>query len=251
MTPHQKLTNCKNCNTILIGNYCHHCRQKADTGRIDKHYLWHELQHGVLHIDKGILYSVRQLFTRPGHAIREYIQGKRVNHFKPVALLFMLAAIYALLNHWFPVPDNETKTEIQTVKVYDNGYKKGEFEELADKKYPFWFFIFQTSFIALGTYIIFKKKGYNYFEHFILNVFVASQVLIIGIISYPLEFFPQYKTIDIIPAIFLGIWTFSQFFEATNFKGYFKSLCAIIIGMFLTVVFGALIAITFIELNSL
>jgi Protein of unknown function (DUF3667) len=88
---------CMNCNYNLVGNFCSNCGQSADTHDINVKSVFHELQHSIFHIDKGILYTTKQLFVRPGHTIREYIFGKRVKHFKPVAYIIILSTIYTLL----------------------------------------------------------------------------------------------------------------------------------------------------------
>ena len=90
-------THCKNCNHHLKGNFCSNCGQSANTHDINFGSIVHEIQHSVFHIDKGILYTTQQLFIRPGHTIREYIEGKRVKHFKPVAYILILSAIYTLI----------------------------------------------------------------------------------------------------------------------------------------------------------
>jgi hypothetical protein len=74
MHPH-----CLNCNQPVHGNFCAHCGQKATTHRFSlRHFLVHDLIKKVFHFDKGILHTVKALFTRPGNSTREYIQGKRV-----------------------------------------------------------------------------------------------------------------------------------------------------------------------------
>jgi hypothetical protein len=85
---------CKNCHQVYTGHYCNNCGQSAETHKINAHFLWHDIQHGLLHFDEGILFSLRQLFTRPGHSIREFIDGKRVRHFKPISLVVVLATLY-------------------------------------------------------------------------------------------------------------------------------------------------------------
>src|SRR5208283_4811746 len=95
--------NCLNCHHTLTGKYCSYCGQSAATHKINVHFLWHDIQHGLLHIDKGILYTTKELFTRPGHSIREFIEGKRVRHFKPISLVLVLAGIYGLLYHFFKI----------------------------------------------------------------------------------------------------------------------------------------------------
>jgi hypothetical protein len=42
--------------------------------------FWHDVQHGLFHFDKGMYYSAKELYWRPGHSIREFIEGKRVSH---------------------------------------------------------------------------------------------------------------------------------------------------------------------------
>ena len=76
----------KNCNHHFKGNFCSNCGQKAKTEKINFHFLWHDIQHGLFHFDSGILYTAKQLFTKPGMAIKEFIEGNRIKHFKPLLL---------------------------------------------------------------------------------------------------------------------------------------------------------------------
>lgn len=87
--------NCLNCNHHLYSNFCSHCGQKASTHRFSiSHLLTHEFLHGLMHIDKGILFTLKELFTRPGHSIREYIQGKRINHYHFLSLLLIIVGAF-------------------------------------------------------------------------------------------------------------------------------------------------------------
>lgn len=90
---------CKNCHQSFKGHYCNNCGQTAETHKLNFHYIWHDIQHGLLHFDKGIAYTAKQLFTRPGHSIRDFIEGKRVKHFKPISLVMILATAYVALIH--------------------------------------------------------------------------------------------------------------------------------------------------------
>jgi Protein of unknown function (DUF3667) len=56
-----------------------------------------------MHLDKGILFTTKELFTRPGHSIREFLDGKRVRHFKPISMVIILAGIYGFLSHNFHI----------------------------------------------------------------------------------------------------------------------------------------------------
>lgn len=62
--------------------------------------MWHDIQHGLFHFDQGIFYTAKQLFIRPGHSIREFIEGKRVEHFKPLSLVIILATAYGIIENF-------------------------------------------------------------------------------------------------------------------------------------------------------
>ena len=85
---------CLNCNENIKRNYCDYFGQKTSTHRFSlKHFFIHDFVHGIFHLDKGFLFTIRELFTRPGHSIREYIQRKRTNHFNYFTTLILLLTI--------------------------------------------------------------------------------------------------------------------------------------------------------------
>lgn len=61
---------CKNCNHNFKGKFCNHCGQSADTHDINLHFLWHDIQHGLLHFDKGVLFTLKELFTSTGMPLK-------------------------------------------------------------------------------------------------------------------------------------------------------------------------------------
>ena len=92
---------CINCERAVTGaaqKFCPDCGQPTPAHRIDWHFLGHELEHSVLHMDRGILYSLKQLMLRPGQLLRDYIEGRRGNQVKPLLLITMMAAVVLVLN---------------------------------------------------------------------------------------------------------------------------------------------------------
>ena len=68
---------CLNCNFTIDNKFCPSCGQKTDTHRIViKHFVMHDLLHGVWHLEKGILFTLKETITRPGQAALDYIKGK-------------------------------------------------------------------------------------------------------------------------------------------------------------------------------
>lgn len=51
-------------------------------------------------MDRGILYTLKGLMLRPGHLMRDYLDGRRANHVKPMLLVMMMAAVVVLLTKY-------------------------------------------------------------------------------------------------------------------------------------------------------
>eukprot|EP01132_Coremiostelium_polycephalum_P020155 gene20155-23955_t len=70
-------TNCLNCNEKIAGKFCSNCSQASSTHRFSlAHVFKHDFIHGIFHFDKGFFYTIKELFTRPGHSIRDYFLKK-------------------------------------------------------------------------------------------------------------------------------------------------------------------------------
>ena len=216
---------CKNCLVEFNGHYCNNCGQSAEVHRLDSHFLWHDLQHGLFHFDSGIVYSVKQLLIRPGNAIREFIEGKRKKHFAPLSLVIVLATIYGVLYHYFQINTiigpAENDSEIDYQKI--NEWLATHFA---------WNTLAAIPLYTLGTFIAFKKQGYNFIEYLVLNAFKASQRLFVHIALFPLLYYfngtPGMSTIIYvlygIDMVFI-LWTNIQFFNRlTRIKAFLLSL---------------------------
>ncbi|WP_245628265.1 DUF3667 domain-containing protein [Croceitalea dokdonensis] len=67
------------------------------------------------------MFTIKELFIRPGNAIRDFIQGKRKNYFKPVAYAFTLSTLYFLVTRLI-----EINTPIHDLlNGYSAGYAEG------------------------------------------------------------------------------------------------------------------------------
>ncbi len=223
------MTKCKNCGHRFEGNYCNHCGQAAKTGRINLMFLWEDIHHGILHYDKGITYSIKQLFLKPGYAIRDYIRGKRVGHFRPISLVIVLATIYALIYHLTDV-NLITSDNNASIKIYNYVIE-----------HYYWFIIATIPLFGLSTFIAFRDHNYNFPEYIIFESFKASQRLIIHTLFLPVIFFAHSSdftrfSINILFVIDISLitWTNIQFFSRlTVFNSILKSILSYIIWLLL------------------
>jgi len=52
----------------------------------------------LFNLEDGFLFTLKELFWRPGYMIRDYLNGKRKPYFKPFQLLFVLGTLYFILS---------------------------------------------------------------------------------------------------------------------------------------------------------
>lgn len=207
---------CKNCHNTFEGNFCNQCGQSADTDTINLKTLWKDTISLVFkYYEKGIIYSIKQLFTRPGHTIREYLDGKRVNHFKPFSLLVMFAALYGALYLTFDInffiDISTTNNSVTTKLAKINRWIASHYSLVVFLTIPL---------ITFGSYYSFKKLKYNFAEHLVLNTYLASQRMIYRVATFPLliivnETRHLYLITDFYVVIdfALMMWAFLQFFD--------------------------------------
>lgn len=175
---------CKNCDNQYIGQYCNNCGQTANTHEINPHFLWHDIQHGILHFDNGIFYTIKELFTRPGLMIREFIEGKRVRHFKPFSFVIVLASIYGFLIHYFNIT---TYVEVSADQNAEAIINVSKITDWISSHYAFTTLLL-LPITSLGTYWAFSKEKYNFIQHLVINAFLSGLHIVLRLLFFPLLF---------------------------------------------------------------
>ncbi|SFT04119.1 Protein of unknown function [Zhouia amylolytica] len=228
---------CKNCGSEVIGKYCSDCGQAASTHRLNVKYIVNDIQLGVLAFDKGLFYTLKELFTRPGHTIRAFIKGKRVRHFKPLSLVILLATFYALLVHFLGIEFIHGNSVSETENLIDYP----SLNEWLTQHYALVSLCLIPVF-SMGSYIAFWKQGYNFIEHMVLNAYAASQRLVVHVMILPLLYASYNSEIESLISralLFLNLilvyWCYSQFFEKVSKVKSF--LLTVLTGVFAYTVF--------------
>ena len=87
---------CLNCHTQLLGDHCHQCGQPAHLHRTLS-ALWHDIAHGVLHMEGKTWKTLPMLAWKPGELTRRYVHGERARFVSPMALfLFSVFLMFAV-----------------------------------------------------------------------------------------------------------------------------------------------------------
>lgn len=198
---------CKNCGHTVTDNYCPNCGQSTQTKRISLSELFHDFSRSVFFLDKGLLYTSRELTLRPGPAIRGYLAGKRVSLQKSFDYLFSIVAIYLFVIHFFIVPPVQNNQQSSTtINPITNETTIAQ-EDDDSRLYTAWILDHFTLLMActlplsaLFTFWLYRKSGYNYGENLIINAYALGLRLLLVMLLLPVKYLlndsPTFGTIQ-------------------------------------------------------
>jgi len=160
--------------------------------------LLHEVAHTFWHLEKGFLYTLKELAISPGTTQRKYISGIRVRYQKPFPL-FAISVTFCALALFF---------------IYRNAPNQSE-----QFFYKHYFFMVQAAMLplfALITYILFKSRNLFYAEALVMNVYLLGFTSVCIVPINALSFFLPNLFISLFEVILLityNIWTNLNFFK--------------------------------------
>jgi hypothetical protein len=216
--------NCKNCNTSFDSKYCPNCGQSSNLKRIDKHYITHEIEH-VLHLERGLLYTVKELFVRPGLTMRTYISENRSRLVKPIIFIIVTSLIYSLINNFFHIEEQYVKQQ-----GFGGSYV-GKLLSWVQSNYGYSNILIGI-LVAFWLKVLFKKFGYNIFELLIMLCFVQGIAMLIFAVFGIAEGLLHLKifTIAGVAGFVYLTWSIGNFFEPNKIRSYCKALFAYLLG---------------------
>ena len=131
--------------------------------RISGKQLWRNFK-DAYDIERGWIYTFRELTLRPGKLLKQYIEGDRrlVNPIK-YALMAITITVIAQLLESLIYPSSE---------VYGPSNVQ---EQVENYIFP----LLAALSISIVLYLLNLKKGYNYFEYFIMVIFSFSHAMLL------------------------------------------------------------------------
>jgi hypothetical protein len=215
--------NCQNCNEIITAHFCSNCGQKKYK-RIDRKYILDEIQYTFLHTNKGFLYSVKNIIKNPGKTAREFIDGNRINHYKPILLAFVLSGISAFIS--FKIIGLEKIMSSIYAKENINSAFMNDYMTITSS-YNSIIMLLLIPIFALFTKLAFRKWGHNYYEHVVMNSYILCYYTLFNIfIVYPLmfimknnvEYFSYFTSLSMLAVPFMLVWFFKEFYSDKPLK---------------------------------
>lgn len=223
MTDMQNM-NCKNCNTEVNLNYCHNCGQAVKLKRINGHYIIHEIEH-VLHFEKGILFTIRELLIRPGENIRQFLNENRSRLVKPIIFIIITSLLYTLIDHFFHIEEGFLKIDETKRSTKDLIFKWV-------RDHYGYANIIMGMFIVPWIKLFFRKHNYNFFEILILLCFVMGMGMFIYAVLALIQGIAHINLVTVTSVIAFAYttWAIGQFFDGKKPVTYVKAFVSYMLG---------------------
>ncbi len=227
--------NCKNCGNEFEGNFCNFCGQSSKVTKINLDSFFKEVSFSVFQINRGLFYTFKELLVRPGYTVKDFLAGKRKNHFKPVHYALTLSTLYFIISYLFGENTwmNETIIGIsEGTKDFGNGIKLPSILTWFSEHFAY-ATLFLLPIFSFTSYLSFLRFKTNYLEHIVLNSYIIGQQAFIYTIFVPLKKGINSEFIGLIPIIIsiaYAFWMFWQFFDkGSRIKNMLRSVLTYIL----------------------
>ena len=193
---------CTNCGHDFVGNFCPYCSQKSGLGPI----TWRSVGKSIAEVwgmhNRSLLYSLAQLFLRPGYFIGDYISGKRQVSFPPVKMLAIVAVLGVIVDFltgaihgMVRLHNSERLSYIDDVFSWLNVHLNGAFPPPSNylsevflwlNTHPDVLSLLLLSFLIIPNYYIFRFAPRNTLhtlpQGFFIQVFSSTVFMILNMI---------------------------------------------------------------------
>ena len=178
--PPPALVACLNCSNLVADHFCGHCGQQAHTHRLTLGHFLHEIPHTILHVDKGLFYTSKEMALRPAAALRHFLAGQRIRRFKPLAYVLLLAGLssflYAALHlHTYNPNDPAAGPASRQMQ---------EYMSTGSSKYMSWFMVGTLPLTAALAWAMLRRARFNYAECLVINAYLIGTATLITMPFY-------------------------------------------------------------------
>jgi hypothetical protein len=184
---------CTNCGVPRAGEFCAACGQRAVRGRLTVRGIVQQVARDVLNLDRGVLFTALELTRRPGAAIRDYVDGKRVRYTGPVKYFVLTVALATFVSTQTGVLNDVARRMVEGM---------GDTAPVTVDQTSRFMSQWMTLFMALGvpftawvTRRLFARAGMTYAEHLVLNLYAYGQQSLALVLTLLLALtFPNWQT---------------------------------------------------------
>lgn len=242
---------CANCGAPLTGPYCSQCGQR-DVPRITVRRLFIQLWEALTDVDRGAWYTLWALMTRPGQAIRAYLDGKTRPFTPPIRYALVLTSIFVLLQLYFGIYEDQQALLGDRLTPNDearDAYMDNQ-RALIENAGPFFQFIplILVPFYALSFHGLYRKKErLNIAEHAVVCTFCIGQTALFSMILLPLPIFFGLSGIGLLSSFLITIfyfsWVYRNLMQVSWLRAIVSGLIGLLLGYIMLIIIVAVVTV--------
>lgn len=237
---------CPNCGNEFELNFCNNCGQQLITGKPTLATVFGDFIKNVFMLEAPIFRTIRDLSVRPGHFVRDYLEGHRKKYNNPFQYFLILLTAYLLIAKLFlgGVPGSELNinaTNESGQSVVDPAVIQQFIADNTDT-----FMIIIVLFYAFTFRLFFGRKNITYPESLIMMYFAIGHLLIFSTIAHALSLFSFVLIITqfLFDIMYLTILT-RQFFRQSFIACLIKTIGAYVSSYIIYAIFAGIAGIIY------
>lgn len=244
---------CLNCDTELVGNYCHNCGQQKLSPGLSVKNSWDEYFHKSIYWESSFSYTVRDLFLAPGDFVRNFINGKRKDYVKPVGFFLMTVSFFILMFHFFSEGHFSYMKPVfigaDTQEMIDSKVSISDFQKLLVSRLNYLMFLLPP-ILAFLHMLVFRNKEVQYGERLAFYLYILGFGALVSVIFLPLSLItPVMWNLRFLPLSIYYIYAVVQFSKSKPIPGILKAIIVLVLGNLLYLSIAAFLIWGYLELT--
>ena len=203
MPEHTENEYCLNCNTELVGKFCHTCGQKMlePSERTFKYFIF-QFFGSAFFLENNFLKNLWTLLSKPGQLSLDFMEGKRKRWMPPFSLFLLINLFYfwytpfsdfnlTLREHLSVSPYSQFADNLVTERLESRAITLEEYVQLFDKKsssYVNSLIVLHVPFLAICLALLFLANRYYYADHFIFALHFLGFILLLSLLLALFQF---------------------------------------------------------------
>lgn len=194
----------------------------------------------IANLEKGFGYTVKQLLLRPHRAVQEYLEVNRRRMMKPFPMLVLLVTIAAFLSlRLLPLgePLWQDFKEDGGVNLLPPALQEAfHMLTIAMQKYFNIVFVLSLPGQAVGSFLLFRKSGYIFAEHLVINTYLFCIQTFLYILILPFLTWNEHFAGPVLILSMFGYWLYAlkQIFQPGWLTLLWKSAAIALVGQAVT-----------------
>jgi DNA-directed RNA polymerase subunit RPC12/RpoP len=242
---------CRSCGKDLTENFCPNCGEKR-FHRIRGKDLFADFLSDGANLETPILRTIKGLFTQPGILVKEYISGDRKKYYRPFQFYFLLLAVYILFFYF--LDGFQAYYNLAGADEAADYVSKQDRAFIEIKKAQVFLFrylvVLSIPISTVLTFLFFRRGGLSFAEHLVLNLYVLSQGLIIGIVECLLSPISAALSLSFVAVTSISYyaWAYRGLFEQSWGRSLLKAFGVFFIGLIVLALLIAVISVVYVVL---